>query len=94
MISAPGTEVCTICNLQHATEECPLVNTGLKVNDTAVPSKAVLTLPDALEARQEDGKWHVIAKQSISEGVQFGPVDAPKTSKYNSKCSYPLKVSH
>ncbi|CAG7815652.1 unnamed protein product, partial [Allacma fusca] len=84
---------CDVCNLLHRTESCPLLNSGIRVEDASLPSKAVLTLPDSLQAKKlPDGNWEVIANSVIFKGAQFGPLDAPKSTRYNPKCPYLLKV--
>jgi len=70
-----------------------LINTGVRVEDALLPTKAFLTLPSSLECKGSNGDQDVVSKYGIIKGTQFGPVDAPKTSSFNKLCPYVLKVS-
>jgi len=91
------TESCSICGLiSHRTDECGLITGAEKVSDALCPPKALLTLPPCVEYYHLgglDGKGDVICKSKVMKGTQFGPLDAPKGTKFIPSCSYVILVS-
>jgi hypothetical protein len=65
---------CDVCRLPHPTKDCPLIKGSIRVEDTHLPPKAIMTLPDTLTSRQDlaGGTYEIIAKQTLCRGTQFG----------------------
>jgi len=84
---------CAVCRLPHPTKDCPIIRGNVRIDNAPLPSKAILTLPDSLVARDQlNGGYEIQAKQSICKGTQFGPLEAPETSIFNPDWKYTLRV--
>lgn len=83
-----------MCGDDHATENCPELELCAEDNNQHQHlSRARLTLPKYLEiVHCPGGTTGVLAAESISAKVQFGPFEAKRVLHLNDKQPFPLKV--
>ncbi|KAJ8951838.1 hypothetical protein NQ318_019813 [Aromia moschata] len=85
--------ICGICGKDHSPKECNILKVTHQIPDKVIPSRARLTLPEALEIRKlADCSHNIYAKRPIERGTQFGPFQAKKLFTLHPSIEFPLKV--
>uniref|UniRef100_A0A6P7F266 Zinc finger protein 62-like n=1 Tax=Diabrotica virgifera virgifera TaxID=50390 RepID=A0A6P7F266_DIAVI len=85
--------ICGICGSKHVPAECDLIEVTSHIPDRIIPSRARLTMPEALELRKlADGTYDVAALYPFEKGTQFGPLVCKKLCSLLPAINFPLRV--